>query len=82
MSGLGYLQWRDYLDGSASHEEAVEAIRSGTRAFVRRQYTWFKGHDSGIHWLDITTVTPDDVVAQIDEWLSAEPRHNKGGEDG
>lgn len=73
MSGLGYAQWASYLAGESSLHEAIAAIRRDTRAFVRRQYTWFHGHDSGIHWLDTTQVTPAAVVELVTSWLS-----NKG----
>ncbi len=70
LSGLGYSQWRTVLDGSGTHDDAVAAIRRETRAFVRRQYTWFNGHDTGIHWLDTTTITPDDALAVVHTWLA------------
>lgn len=72
MSGLGYVQWRAHLEGSATYDEAVEAIRSATHAYARRQYTWFKGHDSGIQWLDTNAITPDNVIVRIRDWLAAE----------
>ncbi len=72
MSGLGYSQWRAYLEGTASYDDTIDAIRRQTRAFARRQYTWFRGHDSGIRWLDVTTLTPQDVVTQIQNWLARE----------
>ena len=47
MSGLGYIQWRPFLDGAVTLDEVITAIQHETHAFVRRQYTWFNGHDSG-----------------------------------
>ncbi len=73
MSGLGYIQWKAHLAGEASYEDAVAAIRRQTRVFIRRQYTWFRGHDSGIRWLEAQTVAPDDVIVSIRTWLG-----NKG----
>ncbi len=72
MSGLGYLQWKAYLAGQESYEDAVAAIRRQTRVFIRRQYTWFRGHDSGIRWLEAQTITPDAVIADIRAWLKDE----------
>ncbi len=72
MSGLGYSQWRALLDGTVTHDDAVAAIRRETRAFVRRQYTWFNGHDAGIRWLDANTVTPAEVIALVRDWLATE----------
>lgn len=70
MSGLGYIQWRGYLEGHGTMADAIDAIRRDTRAFVRRQYTWFNGHNGAIRWLDANTVTPDDVLRQIATWLT------------
>jgi tRNA dimethylallyltransferase len=69
MSGLGYLQWREYLDGDATETAVIESIQHATHAFIRRQYTWFRGHDTGIHWLDISEATPDTALDWIQDWL-------------
>lgn len=69
LSGLGYAQWRAYLNGESTQEEAVVAIRRATRAFARRQYTWFRGHDSGIHWFDSTQTDPAAVLRLVTDWL-------------
>ncbi len=71
MSGLGYAQWRPVFEDGVSVEQAVAAIRRDTRAFIRRQYTWFKGHDSGIHWINVSTEALDGVPALIHVWLDA-----------
>lgn len=70
MSGLGYIQWRDHVEGRASAEEAIILIRRETRAFIRRQYTWFNGHDAGIQWLESPSTAPETVIDQVRAWLS------------
>ncbi len=52
MSGLGYIQFRPYLEGRATLEEVAERIQLDTHAFIRRQYAWFRPHAPDIHWLD------------------------------
>lgn len=74
MSGLGYAQWQPFLAGEASLDETVTAIQRATRAYVRRQYTWFLGHDSGIRWLETSHVTPESVIELVRDWLSATGR--------
>jgi len=69
MSGLGYAQWKPYMEGTATLEEVIAAIRHDTRAYIRRQYTWFKGHDTGIYWLDVREIMPDSIIAWIQNWL-------------
>lgn len=70
LSGLGYAQWRPYLDGDISLAEVVQAIQRETRAYARRQYTWFRGHDSGICWFDLSVTSPEAVIETIRHWLS------------
>ncbi|MBN1202368.1 MAG: tRNA (adenosine(37)-N6)-dimethylallyltransferase MiaA [Anaerolineae bacterium] len=72
MSGLGYAQWQLYLDGATSYDEAVAAIRRETRAYIRRQDTWFKGHDTGTYWLDQAQIIPAAVVRLVHHWLANE----------
>jgi tRNA dimethylallyltransferase len=72
MSGLGYIQWRPYLDGAITLPDVITAIRHETHAFARRQYTWFNGHDTGLQWLNINQTAPDDVITSIRHWLSTE----------
>jgi tRNA dimethylallyltransferase len=71
MSGLGYAQWRPVFEDGAPVEQAAAAIRHDTRAYIRRQYTWFKGHDSGIRWVDVDAAGLDGVPALIRAWLDA-----------
>jgi tRNA dimethylallyltransferase len=54
MSGIGYRQLAAHLLDDVPLPEAVEQTAKATRNFIRRQYMWFRGHDSGIEWLDVT----------------------------
>jgi len=72
MSGLGYAQWKPYFQEVTSHDDVVAAIKRETRAFARRQYTWFKGHDPGIHWLNRAKNAPEIALDWIETWLSTE----------
>lgn len=70
MSGLGYRQLWDYLQGEATLEEAVERIKFETHRFVRHQYNWFSPDDPRIHWFDVTR---DDLFIEVERlvqgWL-------------
>ena len=48
----GYRELGQYLDNLISLTAAVQRTKFQTHRLVRRQYTWFKPHDSRIHWLD------------------------------
>lgn len=65
MSALGYPQIFAYLRGEMSLEEARQQIQHATHKFIRRQYTWLRGHDSGWQWIE-----PDEnVTDKISAWL-------------
>lgn len=51
LQTVGYREIFDYLDGSCSLDEAVDAIKKNTRHYAKRQMTWFR-KDSAIKWVD------------------------------
>jgi tRNA dimethylallyltransferase len=69
MSGLGYRQLLDYLEGDSSLAEAVERIKFETHRFVRQQYTWFRKDDPAIHWFARGEETA--VANLVRRWLNA-----------
>lgn len=69
MSGLGYAQLGAYLRGEYSLAEAIAAIKRETRAFVRRQETWFRHHGAP-QWF--SAEQSDAVLVRIDDWLHKE----------
>jgi len=69
MSGLGYIQFRPYIDtevglGKADLGEVVERIKIETHDFIRRQYTWFRPKASDIHWLDALSPQRHETAGQ------------------
>lgn len=72
MSGLGYRQLLDYLDGRATLDEAVDRIKFETHRFVRQQRTWFHPDDDHITWYDIADPAyPGNVLADVTAWYRA-----------
>lgn len=53
MSGLGYRQWKKYIEGSETMEEAVQKWKFEEHGYARRQMTWFK-RNKNIRWVDIS----------------------------
>ncbi|HPH32791.1 MAG TPA: tRNA (adenosine(37)-N6)-dimethylallyltransferase MiaA [Chitinophagaceae bacterium] len=49
LQTVGYTEMFEYLDGKLSLEQAVEAIKTHTRQYAKRQLTWFR-RDKDIHW--------------------------------
>ena len=70
MSGLGYQQLWEYLDGERTLEEAVQRIKTETHRFVRHQNNWF-GNDERIVWFEIESADyPQSAVDHITTWLA------------
>lgn len=76
LSGLGYAQLGAHLRGECSLEAAVEAIRRETRAFVRRQYTWFRAMKD-VRWFDVAETTPEALTAVVRGWLDGTVSDNR-----
>lgn len=52
MSGIGYRELVQYLEGDLSLEEAVQRTKYRTHRLVRNQCSWFRESDTRIHWLE------------------------------
>lgn len=70
MSGLGYVQLAAHLLDDLPLSEAISSTRQATRDFIRRQYTWFRGHDHDTVWYNMEDVEVSTIIARITDWLS------------
>ena len=50
MSGIGYRELVEHLEGKMSLEDAIDQIKQHTRNYARRQMTWFR-RDKRIKWV-------------------------------
>ncbi|MBI5669295.1 MAG: tRNA (adenosine(37)-N6)-dimethylallyltransferase MiaA [Chloroflexi bacterium] len=69
MSGLGYRELAAHLLDGLPLDEAVTATKIATHDFIRRQYTWFKGHDNGILWHNIKDMDRAALIREAAGWL-------------
>ncbi len=53
MTGIGYRQICEFLDGKMKLQDAVELLKRDTRHYAKRQMTWFK-RDNRIEWVKNT----------------------------
>jgi tRNA dimethylallyltransferase len=63
MRGIGYKEIIEYLEGKVTKEEAIETLKTNTRHFAKRQFTWFKA-DKNIEWFDLTTLSDIDLIVE------------------
>jgi len=64
LKTVGYREFFDYFDGKISKEEAVVQIKNHTRAYARRQLTWFRRYKDA-HWFS------PDQVKEINELINS-----------
>lgn len=53
MSGIGYRQIGEFLEGKMSLPAAIDRIKYETHRLARHQYAWFHLNDVRIHWLNV-----------------------------
>ena len=68
MSGLGYAELSAHVLDQMPLTEAVILTKNNTHDFIRRQYTWFRGHDPGILWHN-TSSDRGHIFELVDGWL-------------
>ena len=71
MSGLGYRQMIDAIQGKTTLDEAIALTKRHTRRFVRQQYNWFRLSDPAIHWYDASTIETQKLADEIQTFLNA-----------
>lgn len=64
MTGHGYIHWARHLRGELTLDEAISRTVRDTRAYARRQMTWFR-RDPLLRWYDPLAADPlPDVLRQ------------------
>ena len=64
MRGIGYKEWNCDL----KREEILELIKTHSRQFAKRQYTWFN-HQMPVHWVNVDEPEEmDKMITTIREW--------------
>lgn len=65
LQAIGYKEMISYLRGEVDLNEAIRLIKKRTKAYSKRQFTWFK-KEQGIKWIDITGLyTPSEIYKAI-----------------
>jgi tRNA dimethylallyltransferase len=62
LQTVGYKELFDYIDGKISLDEATDQIKKNTRAYAKRQLTWYRKDPS------ITWISPHDMNTIIDTY--------------
>ncbi len=69
LKGLGYRELIEYHRGKLTLDEALEGAISRTKAFCRRQQTWFKKFEPVV-WFEMSTGNhEDEIITAINNHL-------------
>jgi tRNA dimethylallyltransferase len=69
MSGIGYRQVGQYLNGELTLEAAIKKMKTETHRFIRHQYAWFRMADDRIHWFDIVQHKDEEIASALESFL-------------
>lgn len=69
MSGIGYRQVGQYLNGELSLDEAARKIKTETHRYIRHQYAWFRLKDEGIHWFDLSNQADAEIEESVRHFI-------------
>jgi tRNA dimethylallyltransferase len=69
MSALGYRELVSYIQGNIALDAAIELTKFSTHDFIRRQEIWFRGHDNGILWHNVTELDTNTILKSVSGWM-------------
>ena len=64
MQALGYKEIAAALEKRCTLNEAIEAIKLGTRHYAKRQMTWLR-RDGRAIWIQALGKTPDEIAGEM-----------------
>lgn len=70
MSAVGYRELAAHLLEDVPLDESLERIKFNTHDFIRKQEIWFRGHDNGILWHNISDLDVDTLCDTLAEWIA------------
>ena len=72
LQGIGYKEFRGYFEGTMTLEETAELIKTHTRQFAKRQFTWWK-HQLPVNWYDVMDEGYfEKIINDVSEWINGE----------
>ena len=68
MTGIGYKELYEYFDGNISLDESLELIKSRSRKYAKRQYTWFN-NQMDVKWFDVDFNNFDNTIKEVINYI-------------
>ena len=70
-TGIGYKELIEYLDGNCTLEDAIDLIKSRSRKYAKRQYTWFN-NQMNITWFNTDYDNFDNTIKEVELYINNE----------
>ena len=67
-TGIGYKEIISFLDGETSLEEAITRIKTNSRHYAKRQYTWFN-NQMDIKWFDVDYNNFNNTIKDVENYI-------------
>jgi len=67
MSGIGYKQIGQFLQGEMTLPQAIDKIKYETHRLARHQYAWFRLGDSRIHWFGTSEAEAETSIVALNK---------------
>ena len=69
FQGIGYKEWKAYIEDRESVATCVERIKKNSRNFAKRQYTWFR-NQMQVHWYDVEDENyREKILEDVKAWM-------------
>jgi tRNA dimethylallyltransferase len=72
LSGIGYRQIGQLLNGEMTREAAINKIKTETHRFIRHQYAWFRRDDIEVNWFDAVHQREAEIAKALRQFLESE----------
>ncbi len=67
FQGIGYKEFKDFFEKTRTLEQIKTDIKTHSRRYAKRQYTWFK-NQMDVHWYDASD--RNKMMQDIELWLT------------
>jgi tRNA dimethylallyltransferase len=81
FTAFGYWEAFAVLDEAMSREDAIRETIDRTRAYAKRQMTWFRAEDGG-HWIDASDDPLPEAMALVSDFFTASAGTSAGTSEG
>ncbi|MBR3199206.1 MAG: tRNA (adenosine(37)-N6)-dimethylallyltransferase MiaA [Bacilli bacterium] len=75
MTPIGPKELFEYFDGKVTLEEAIEEIKTRSRKYAKRQYTWFN-HQMPLVWFNVDYDNFDKTCDEVLEYIKSNSKFN------